>query len=91
MTTISQLRTPIGTYGLAVAPVYTGEVYAVAANWAQASDNVQEWSGTEWIPTRYQVADFRHSPREALAAILPDDFADDVAAIVAYAAEIRHA
>ena len=59
-TTIETIRTPPGTYGLAVAPWSADEVYAVAADWAQASSPVLAWLGHDWGQTTFQVADFRH-------------------------------
>lgn len=70
MTTI---RCPAGTYGLAAAPWSPTEVYAVAAAWGEASSPVLTWSGSKWVPTQYQVADFRHDPRAALRQILADE------------------
>lgn len=71
-TTIETIRTPPGTYGLAVAPWSADEVYAVAADWAQASSPVLAWLGHDWDQTAYQVADYRHSDRAALEQIIQD-------------------
>lgn len=70
-TTTNAMRTaieaaPAGTCGLVVEPWAQGEVYGVAANWAQASAPVYFYGESGWESRQYQVADFRHSPREAL-------------------------
>ena len=85
--TISSMTTPSGTYGLAVEPWSKGEIYAVAANWAEASSPVLSYGEDGWHHTGKQVADYRHSPEEALRDVLaealvaggdePDD-ADDL-------------
>lgn len=63
------LTTPAGTCGLAVEPWSKGEIYAVAANWAQASAPVYTYGQRGWHIDRAgrQVADFRHRMRDALA------------------------
>lgn len=92
-----KIETPIGTTGLAVEPWSRGEIYAVAANWAQATYPVYTYSESGWEQIGRQVADYRHRPRAALEAILrdamiesgggePDD--DVVCAIVDKAVEI---
>lgn len=95
MTTI-KIKAPEGKCGLAVEPWSAGEIYAVAANWAQASDQVMQYGPRGWTGTQYQVAEFRHSPQAALAQIVreaiqaggdePDD--DEVDGIVSDAVEI---
>jgi hypothetical protein len=83
---------PTGMRGLAVEPWSKGEVYAVTADWAQASSPVLSYGQHGWDlePHGRQVADFRHSPRAALESQIreaiaaggdePDD--DDVEAIL---------
>jgi hypothetical protein len=84
-----------GKYGLMVK--FANEIYAVAADWRQASDGVWVYSDSEgeWIPTGRQVADYRHSARAALAQSIRDcldmdGFDDDIDldAIVARAVRI---
>lgn len=94
------INAPAGMTGLSVEPWSKGEVYAVAANWAQAGSPVLSYSGKAdgWGLDAHgrQVADFRHSPRAALESVIreaieaggdePDD--DEVEAILDDAAEI---
>lgn len=48
-----------------------GDTYAVRADWAQASDQVQALDADgDWIATGHQVADYRHSAEAALRAQL---------------------
>lgn len=48
-----------------------GDTYAVRANWAQASDQVQALDADgDWVATGHQVADYRHSAEAALRAQL---------------------
>jgi len=61
-----KITPPVGTYGLAVEPWTPGEVYAVAADWAEAACSVLSYGEDGWQPTGRQVADFRHSARAAL-------------------------
>ena len=94
------LTTPTGTYGLAVEPWSAGEIYGVAANWAQASAPVYTYGRNGWTPNGRQVADYRHEPAAALAdeitaAIAASDGvpsdevdADEVNAIVSDATEV---
>jgi hypothetical protein len=75
------ITSPAGKYGLAVK--FAGEIYAVAADWHQASDGVLQYSEEGWISTGRQVADFRHSARAALAqsikeCIETDNCDDDI-------------
>lgn len=65
---------PAGMTGLAVEPWAKGEVYAVAADWAQAGSPVMVYGETGWAPDSHgrQVADFRHNAREALEAVVAD-------------------
>lgn len=72
MTTIKTLTTPTGTRGLACSPWSAQEIYAVAANWAQASAPIYYWGDGDWVPWKYQVADFCHDPEAALAAYLDE-------------------
>lgn len=69
---IEDLVCPAGTSGLAVAPWAADEIYAVAANWAQAGAPVWTYGATGWDLECHgrQVADFRHEPRAALASEL---------------------
>ena len=66
MTTNINITTPAGTYGYAVA--VWGDIYAVAANWAEASAPVYTWCEDGWTQDAHgrQVADFRHRPKDAL-------------------------
>jgi hypothetical protein len=61
---------PSGTSGLAGTPWAADEVYAVAADWGQASAPVWSHNGDDWAQTMFQVADYSHSPRAALIAEL---------------------
>ena len=61
---------PAGTSGLAGTPWAPDEIFAVAADWGQASAPVWAHNGDEWAQTMLQVADHRHSPRAALIAEL---------------------
>lgn len=67
----TKVTCPAGKYGLAAEPWTPGEVYAVCANWAQASDQVLTYhEDGHWVGTGRQVADFRHLQRAALVEIL---------------------
>jgi hypothetical protein len=66
------IKCPAGTYGLAVAPWSADEIYAVAADWRQAAAPVMAYGPDGWYYTGRQVADYRHSPRAALAAELAE-------------------
>jgi hypothetical protein len=95
------LTAPAGTSGMAVAPWDPSEIYAVAANWAQASAPVWTYGLDGWTMDSHgrQVADFRHDSREALESEIreamiaggsgEDD--DEVAAIMSFAVEIGSA
>ena len=63
-----EIECPAGMTGLMVEPWTPGEVYAVAAKWAQASSPVYTWGRSSWDIQSHgmQVADFRHSPQRAL-------------------------
>jgi hypothetical protein len=67
-----QITTPAGTTGLACEPWTKGEIYAVAADWAQASSPVLVYGKDGWTYDEHgrQVADFRHNYRDALESIL---------------------
>lgn len=71
MTTIN-ITAPTGMTGLAVEPWSKGEIYAVAANWAQASSPIMVYGKDGWTTDECgrQVADFRHNSRDALEAII---------------------
>jgi hypothetical protein len=71
------IKCPAGKYGLMVK--FAGEIYAVAADWRQAADEVWVYSDSEgeWIPTGRQVADYRHSSRAALMDSIRDCIGDD--------------
>ena len=73
--TISNLTTPAGTTGLAVEPWSVGEIYAVAANWANAASPVYTYGRNGWQQCGRQVADFRHRPKDALAAEITEALA----------------
>lgn len=66
---------PKGMTGLACAPFRDPkEVYAVAADWRNASAPVLQWEpGDGWTHTAWQVADFRHQAAEALFKIVMDE------------------
>ena len=66
--TLSNLTCPAGKSGLAVEPWSKGEIYAVAANWAQASDPILVYGPDGWNGNGRQVADYRHSALAALRA-----------------------
>jgi hypothetical protein len=77
MQTTSEIRAaiesrPAGTSGLVIEPWAPGEVYGVAADWAQAAAPVYFYGHGPggWEPRQYQVADFRHRPTEALESAL---------------------
>lgn len=97
---LKSVTTPAGTSGLAVAPWSASEVYAVAANWAQASAPVYFYGEDGWKPRQYQVADFQHRVADALRlqiteaicaseGIASEDVGDDeVDGILANAVEV---
>ncbi len=96
-----RITAPDGMSGLMVEPWAKGDIYAVAANWAQASSPVMVLSVDEWDldPHGRQVGDFCHSPQEALESQIreaieaggdePDD--DEVSAIIDNAADLPNA
>lgn len=102
MTTSIKITAPVGTTGLAVEPWSKGEIYAVAANWAEASETVWVYGRDGWEshPNGKQVASFSHRPEDALRDIVRDAIAasegiptddvdeDEVDAIVDDAVEI---
>lgn len=65
---------PVGTSGLVCEPWTPGEVYGVAANWAEASCPVRVYGEDGWTYDEHgrQVANFRHGPRSALVAVLAE-------------------
>jgi hypothetical protein len=69
-TTLSNLTCPAGKSGLAVEPWSKGEIYAVCANWAQASDPILVYGPDGWSGNGRQVADYRHRTKDALRAII---------------------
>ena len=85
---------PEGTTGLAIAPWSPDEVYAVAADWSQASAPVYTYGSCGWQTCGRQVADFRHRPSAALEAelgaalIASGEDADDASDLVDDAVEI---
>lgn len=103
MTAINQITTPAGTTGLVCEPWTPGEIYGVAANWAQASAPIFVYGRNGWDthPAGLQVADYRHRKTAALEAVITDAIAvsegipsdevdsDEVDAIVADAVEVR--
>lgn len=90
------LTAPEGMSGLAVEPWAKGEIYAVAADWAQASCPVRVYGRGGWKYDGRQVADFRHRPLAALESVLIEAVSDsgddpdtvDIAAILATAEEL---
>jgi len=97
MTTLDTITTPAGTSGLACEPWTPGEIYAVAANWSEASAPVYSYTSCGWHSTAYQVADYSHDPQAALedeirlalrASTAEDPDPAEVAAIVSDAVEI---
>lgn len=84
---------PAGTNGLLIEPWTPGEVYGVAADWAQAAAPVYFLWGdgpdAEWRTRQYQVADFRHRAIDALdcelrqALIASGEDEDDAADLLA--------
>jgi hypothetical protein len=96
-----QIVCPDGMSGLMVVPWSANEIYAVAANWAQASSPVMTYADDGWEYDRCgrQVADFRHSPRAALEDVIrtaismggdkPDD--DEVESIIDDATDVGDA
>ena len=95
----SEIAAPQGMTGIACEPWTPGEIYAVAADWGQASCPVMVWGDGEWTQDECgrQVADFRHSPQSALRDLIyrsiraggDDPDKDEVAGIVEDALEIR--
>jgi hypothetical protein len=95
----TKLAAPAGTRGIMVEPWCPGEIYAVAANWSQASSPVMVYGSSGWHIDRHgrQVADFRHSDRAALESVIreaiaaggddPDD--DEVDAILDDAQDLQ--
>lgn len=63
---------PEGTTGLVCEPWTPGEVYGVAADWAQASATIFFYGEDGWSSLGRQVADFRHDDRAALASVLAE-------------------
>lgn len=50
-----------------------GELHKVGAeHWGNAASPIYYWSGEEWVVTQYQVASFRHNPKEALKQLIYD-------------------
>lgn len=102
MTTID-ITCPAGTYGLAVEPWSKGEIYAVAADWAQASAPVYSYGKDGWCQIGQQVADYQHRVKDALRAQLVETIAlsegipsdevdeDDIDAILSDAVDIDDA
>jgi hypothetical protein len=99
MKTTKTLAAPLGMSGLYVEPWTKGEIYAVAANWAQAGSPVLVYGEDGWTHDEHgrQVADFRHRTRAALESIIreaiemggdePDD--EEVSGILDNADELR--
>lgn len=91
---LRNLKAPAGTSGLAIEPWAKGEIYAVAANWAQASAPVWHYGPEGWEHSGRQVADYRHDPRPALVRELAealeasDDDPDDADGLANDATEI---
>lgn len=69
---IEYVAAPAGMSGIYVEPWSKGEIYGVAANWAQASSPVLVYGDRGWNYDECgrQVADFRHSARAALRGII---------------------
>ncbi len=69
---MTKIYAPAGMTGLAVEPWTKGEIYAVAADWAQASSPVLVYgkSPEGWDTCGLQVANFRHNDRDALEMII---------------------
>jgi len=63
---------PAGTTGFVCEPWTPGEVYGVAADWAQAAGSVYSYGEDGWNSTGHQVADYLHSDRSALVANLAE-------------------
>jgi hypothetical protein len=63
---------PAGTSGLVCAPWTPGEVYGVAAKWAEASAPVYSYGDDTWQLTGRQVANYCHRPHEALTEQLAE-------------------
>ena len=74
MSTINQAieAAPCGMGGLVIEPWSKGDVYGVAANWADASCPIWSYGEDGWHHSGWQVADFSHEPREALVAELQE-------------------
>lgn len=68
MSKTTMVTAPAGMSGLWVEPWSRGEIYAVAADWAQASCPVLVYGEDGWTNDSHgrQVADFRHNERAAL-------------------------
>lgn len=83
---------PAGMSGLACEPS-EGEVYAVAADWAQANSPVMVYDEGGWTTDEHgrQVADFRHRTADALASVLSEAMTmggDEVESLVSDAVEL---
>ncbi len=65
-----EMSAPDGTSGLVCEPWTPGEVYGVAADWAQAAAPVYTYGPHGWERGLYQVADFGHDAREAMECVL---------------------
>lgn len=97
-TKISSIGCPAGMSGLAVEPWSKGEIYAVAADWAQANSPVLVYGEDGWTYDEHgrQVAEISHRARSALESVIreaiamggdePDD--DEVDSILDAAVEV---
>ena len=67
--TANEVVAPRGMSGLACEPWTPGEIYAVAADWAQAASPVLVYGEDGWTHDEHgrQVADFSHDAGAALA------------------------
>jgi len=65
----------------------------VKADFANASDPVESlnYETGEWQPTQYQVANFQHSPQQALRQIIEDDLLESGFDIENYEEDIEDA
>lgn len=68
----TEIIAPDGLYGLAVEPWTPGEIYAVAADWGNASCAVLAYGEMGWAGTGKQVADYSHDMTAALREQIED-------------------
>ena len=70
-----KMTAPRGMSGLYCEPWNSGDIYAVAADWGNASSPIRVYGEDGWTLDHHgrQVADFCHSPHAALVSILAEN------------------